>query len=46
MEEKFQKYEKVRIGFAMFFDQQDLMIALSRKADVEVVNQMMGRKAD
>jgi transcriptional regulator of heat shock response len=37
MDEKFEKYEKVRLGFSMFFDQQDFMTMLARKADVEVV---------
>ena len=40
MDEKFEKYEKVRIGFSMFFDQQEFMTMLARKADLEVVMNM------
>ena len=39
LEEKFKKYEKVRLGFEMFFDQQEFLAMLTRKADKEYLHQ-------
>ena len=46
MEEKFEKYEAVRKGFNLFFDQQDFVGMLAQKADQAVMSNLLEKKAE